>query len=190
MTLLRPPSAFTVARVQAIDISVNWRWAPVLFLGTWLLAQNVLPARFPSWELSTDWLTSAAAVLSGEAALLLHELSHALLARRKGHRVERIVFHGFHAQTVVDECLPAPADELWIALAGPGLNLALASLAEALRLALATQPPLDVYLLMFVIGNAATAAMSLIPVGASDGARALSALRSRAKRSGYLSGRE
>ena len=177
MTLVRPPSAFTVARVRAIDISVNWRWAPVLFLGTWLLAQNVLPARFPTWELSTSWLTSAAAVLSGEAALLLHELSHALLARRKGHQVARIIFHGFHAQTVVDERLPAPADEVLIALVGPVLNVALASVAEVLRLVCSTQPPLDVYLLMFVIGNAATAAMSIVPFGGSDGARALAALR-------------
>ena len=69
MTVNRPPTALTVARVQAIEIAVNWRWAPVMFLGTWLLAQNVLPARFPAWEISTSWLASAAAVIAGEAAL-------------------------------------------------------------------------------------------------------------------------
>lgn len=87
MALDRPSRALTVARVQAVEISVNWRWAPVLFLATWLLAQNVLPARFPAWEISTSWLTSAAAVIAGEAALLLHELSHAVVARSRGHRV-------------------------------------------------------------------------------------------------------
>jgi Zn-dependent protease len=178
----------TVARVQAIEITVNWRWAPVMFLGTWLLAQNVLPARFPAWEIGTSWLASAAAVIAGEAALLLHELSHAVLARQKGQRVRRIVFHGFHAHTVVDKALPAPRDEVLIALVGPGLNLALAGIAEAMRLGLATHGPVDVVLLMFVIGNAATTALSLLPLGASDGARALTALRSSGCRSGPESG--
>ena len=184
MTLNRPPSAITVARVQAIEITLDWRWAPVMFLGTWLLAQNVLPARFPAWEISTAWLTSAAAVIAGEAALLLHELSHAMIARRKGQRVKRIVFHGFQAHTVVDRSRAAPRDEAVIALVGPGLNLALAVVAAMIRLALGTQAPLDVVLLMFVIGNAATAALSLVPLGASDGARVLNALRSSDCRSG------
>ena len=183
MTLGRPPSAITVARVHAIDITVNWRWAPVLFLGTWLLAQNVLPARFPAWTLSTAWLTAAAAVVAGEAALLLHELSHALVARRKGQRVLEIVFHGFQAQTVVDNGLPAPGDEALIALAGPGLNLALAGLSYAIRVAFVTQPPVDVFLLIFALGNVAAGAMSLLPLGASDGARILGALRSSGFRS-------
>jgi Zn-dependent protease len=188
VTVNRPPTALTVARVQAIEIAVNWRWAPVMFLGTWLLAQHVIPARFPTWEISTAWVTSAAAVIAGEAALLLHEVSHAVFACRKGQRVRRIVFHGFHAHTVVDTALPAPRDEVLIALVGPGLNLALAGIAEAMRRGLATQGPMDVALLMFVIGNAATTALSLLPLGASDGARALTALRSSGCRSGPESG--
>jgi Zn-dependent protease len=66
------------------------------------------------------------------------------------------------------------------------MNMALAGLAEALRLTLATQGPVDVALLLFVLGNLAMATMSLLPIGGSDGGRALSALR-RARNSGCLS---
>lgn len=177
MSLGRPPRAITIARVQAIEITLNWRWAPVLALGTWLLAQNVLPARFPTWELGTTWLTAGAAVLAGEAALLLHELGHALVARWHGQRVTRIVFHGFLAETLVDEHLAAPGNEVLIALVGPVVNLGLAGLAELVRVALVSGGALDVFLLMLVLGNAAAAALSLLPLGASDGARALKALR-------------
>jgi len=183
-----PRTAVTVARILAIDIDVAWRWLPVLGLGTWLLAQNVLPARFPLWEVSTIWFTSAAAVLAGELALLLHELSHALVARGRGQEVIRIVFHGFRAETVVGVGLPAPAQEALIALVGPGTNVALAGLAEASRLALGTQGPVDVFLLTFVLGNAAMAAMSLVPLSGSDGGRAIRALR-RIRSSGYPSER-
>jgi Zn-dependent protease len=177
VSLGRPPTAFTIARVQAIDITMNWRWMPVLVLGTWLLAQNVLPARFPTWELGTTWLTAATIVLAGEVALLLHELSHALMARGRGQEVLRIVFHGFQAETVCGEGLPTPAHEALIALAGPGVNLALAGVLELVRWTLAPEGPLDVALVLLAVGNVAMAAMSLVPIGGSDGGRALCAMR-------------
>jgi Zn-dependent protease len=182
--VIGPRRAVTVARVQAIDITLNWRWLPVLALGTWLLAQNVLPARFPTWEWTVNWLTSAAVVLAGELALLLHEFGHALVARRRGQQVLQIIFHGFHAETVCAEGRPAPAHEALIALAGPGVNLALAGVLEALRLLFAIEGPVDVGLVLLIIGNLAAAAMSLVPLGPSDGARVLGALKS-ARSSGY-----
>ena len=171
------PRAITIARVQTIDITLNWRWAPVLVLCTWLLAQNVLPARFPAWELGTFWLTSAAVVLAGEVALLLHELSHALVAQGRGQEVTGIIFHGLHAETVVADGITAPAHEVLIALVGPAANLLLAGALYVGRVALATQGPLDVALLLLVLGNVAMAAMSLLPFGGSDGGRALGAYR-------------
>lgn len=177
MSFGRPPTAVPVARVQAIEISLNWRWMPVLLLGTWLLAHSVLPARFPAWELETSWLTAAAVVLAGEATLLLHELSHAIVARRRGQEVLRIVFHGFLAETVCNEGQPAPAHEALIALVGPAVNLLLAASFEAMRLAVATHGPVDVVLQLLSLSNVAMAFMSLLPFGASDGARALSAFR-------------
>jgi Zn-dependent protease len=181
MALAGPPRAVTVARVQAIEISLDWRWAPVLLLTTWLLAQNVLPARFPSWAITTTWLTAGAAILAGEIALLLHELGHALVARRDGLRVTRIVFHGFHAVTHVDGDQEATAHEALIAVAGPSVNLALVGAALALRYALATSGALDAFLLMLVLGNAAAAVLSMVPLGPSDGARALRGLRRRVR---------
>jgi len=177
MIVGRQRGAFTVAHVQAIEITLNWRWMPVLALATWLLAQTVLPARFPLWEVSTNWLTSAAAVLAGELALLLHELSHAMVARGRGQEVTRIIFHGLRAETVVGEGLPAPAHEALIALVGPGTNLALAVVAQAVRLMVDAEGPIDVFFLTLVLGNVAMAVMSLVPLGGSDGARALGALK-------------
>jgi Zn-dependent protease len=176
---LRPtPRTLTVARVQAIEIAVHWRWLAVLLLCTWLLAHDVLPARFPLWEQGTAWLTSAAVVLAGEVALLLHELSHAFLARTRGQQVTRIVFHGLQAETVVAPHTTSPGHDALIALVGPGVNLALAAIVAALRLGFHTDGPLDLVLLCQVIGNLAMAIMSLVPVGNSDGARVLRALRS------------
>jgi Zn-dependent protease len=175
--MLASPRALTIARVDAIEIAVNWRWLPVLLLGTTLLAHAVLPVRFPTWQPSTIWLTAAGAVLAGEVALLLHELSHALVARGRGQEVRRIIFHGFMAETLVGDGRAQPADAVAIALAGPAANLLLAGVFATVRLLLQLDSPLDVLLLLLVLGNAGMALMSLLPIGPSDGARALSGLR-------------
>jgi Zn-dependent protease len=165
--------------VQTIEIAVHWRWVAVLFLCTWLLAQSVFPVRFPLWEQSTAWITSVAVVLAGELALLLHEISHAVVARNRGQSVTRIIFHGLQAETVVTQDAKTPGHEALIALVGPGVNLVLAALIAALRFGLQTEGPLDLVLLLQVFSNLAMAVMSLLPIGGSDGARALRALRSR-----------
>ncbi|HET6316333.1 MAG TPA: hypothetical protein VFG86_07740 [Chloroflexota bacterium] len=164
-----------VVRLSAIDIAVHWRWAPIIVLGTALLGYSILPARYPSWDVPQTWLVSALAVVACEVGLLLHELSHALVARRRGQLVERIVFHGFMAETVLGS---EPAHDVLAALSGPAMNLALAGVFQALRLTLSGDSPADVLLALLVVGNLATALVSLQPFGDSDGARALRALRS------------
>ncbi|HEY3061462.1 MAG TPA: hypothetical protein VGL99_21035 [Chloroflexota bacterium] len=158
--------------LHTIELAFHWRWAPVVVLGTVLLGHSVLPVRFPLWAPETRWLTSVAVVLAGEAALLLHELSHVLAAGRSA----RIVFHGFVAETVLDN---ARHDEAHVALAGPVMNLGLAALAACARVALGSEGALDTFLLVVLVSNIAMAAMSLVPIGGSDGARVLRALAIR-----------
>lgn len=167
----------TLARVAAIDITINWRWPAVLVLVTVLLGHAVVPSRFPAWETSTTWLFSGLVVLFGEAALLLHELAHALLLRRNGQHVERIVFHGLIAETVAASQGLAPMRELVVALSGPLMNLAVAGALSVLHALLRLEGPADVLLLLGVFANVAMAVASLLPVGHSDGARALRAVQ-------------
>jgi Zn-dependent protease len=85
----------TIARVSSIELTLHWRWLLLLALGTSALAEHLLPGRVPDWDLATVWVVSAAAVVASEIALLLHELAHALMARRFGAHVQTIVLHGF-----------------------------------------------------------------------------------------------
>jgi Zn-dependent protease len=176
---VRLPSAFPIVRVAAVEIAVHWRWVAALSLTTVLLAGSVLPERFPAWDTPTLWLTSVGVVLAGEAMLLLHELSHALVARGRGQEVQRIIFHGFVAETVLCDSggLPLPRHEMLIALVGPGTNLVLAGLLAGLRVVLPAQSPASWLALLLILGNAAMATASLVPLGPSDGGRALSAFR-------------
>jgi Zn-dependent protease len=122
------------------------------------------------------WLTSAAAVLACQLGLLLHDLSHVVVARCGGLGVQRVVFHGFVAETVLHTG-GTRRHEATIALAGPVMSLGVAACAHVARLAVSPGGPIDVVLALLVLGNAAAAVMSLLPLGSSDGARALRALR-------------
>jgi Zn-dependent protease len=173
----RPPRTLTIARVAAVEITVHWRWALVLALGVVVLAGQVVPVRYPSWDPLTAWAGSLALVLALELTLLLHELSHALVARRRGQPVLRIVFHGLRAETQVNPALLQPRDELHIALAGPGVNLVLAGLLSGARALLAPSGALDAIALTLVLANVAMAAANLLPFGSCDGGRALRAVR-------------
>jgi Zn-dependent protease len=170
----RLPGPVTIAHVAAVDIAVHWRWAPILVLST-LLAHQLLPVRYPLWQPGTVWLVSVVAIVATEGALLLHELSHALIARGRGQAVERIVFHGFVAETVVSEQPYHARHDAFIALAGPGSNLGLAGVIQIVRMVTESDGPLDVMLTLLLAVNLAMVALSLMPIGPSDGSRAVKA---------------
>lgn len=104
-------------------------------------------------------------------SVLLHELGHALMARRLGVRMSSIDLHFFGgAARMVD--MPASArDEIAIAAAGPAVSFALAGLGWVLA-ALTGAP----FLAELGWVNLAIGAFNLLPVFPSDGGRILRAL--------------
>jgi Zn-dependent protease len=62
-------------------------------------------------------------------SVLVHEAAHALVALRRGHRVDRIVADVWGGHTVYDATTGTPVSTALIAVAGPLSNLALALLA-------------------------------------------------------------
>jgi Zn-dependent protease len=60
------------------------------------------------------------------ASVLLHELGHVAVSRRYGIKTKEIVMYPIGGVSRM-ESTPKPAEELWIALAGPLVNLAVAA---------------------------------------------------------------
>ena len=122
-------------------------------------------------------------------SVVLHELGHALVARRYGIRTEEIVMFPIGGVSRMERDAK-PREEVWIALAGPMVNLLLG--IAILALALAQQGKFqdvsqatDANLLERIgLGNLALALFNLLPAFPMDGGRILRSLLARSRPEG------
>src|SRR5262249_30042746 len=127
-------------------------------------------------------LLTVAELLLMFGCVLLHELGHALAARRYGIPTREIVLLPIGGVAKLERMPEKPSQELVVALAGPGVNVILATGIAAGLLAMGVTPEqafahADQGLLEFLlIGNLMMLVFNLIPAFPMDGGRVLRAL--------------
>ncbi len=125
-------------------------------------------------------LTVVTFAMAGLAlSVILHELGHALAARRYGIGTHHITLYPMGGVAAIEEMPEDPDQEMVIALAGPAVNFALAAVAGWVWL-LTSSP----FAMVFVISNLGMGAFNLLPAYPMDGGRVLRALLAR--RMGWL----
>lgn len=117
-------------------------------------------------------VTAAMAVLA--VSVILHELGHALAARRFGIRTAFITLYPWGGVAAIERMPEEPDQELVIALAGPAVNLVLAA-GFGLLAALVGSPVVGVFATL----NLGMAVFNLLPAYPMDGGRVLRALLAR-----------
>ncbi|HWC98426.1 MAG TPA: site-2 protease family protein [Candidatus Sulfopaludibacter sp.] len=114
------------------------------------------------------------------ASVLLHELGHTLVARRYGIRTLEIVMYPIGGVSR-PERQPAAREELWIALAGPMVNLMIAAVLlgwvaahQGFQAFRELAQPTDANLAQRIaLGNLALCVFNLLPAFPMDGGRIL-----------------
>jgi Zn-dependent protease len=169
-------TTFRLARVKGIDIGVNWSWLLVVVLIVWSLAGGVFPATNPGLSDGSYFAMAVAAAVLFFASLLLHELGHALQARREGMKIDGITLWVFGGVARFKGMFPSAGAEFRIAIAGPlvSLVLGLAFLAFSLLVPL----PAEVDGVCFWLGyiNLSLLIFNLLPALPLDGGRVLRAV--------------
>lgn len=125
-------ATFTVGRVLGIPIRVHLSWFVAVGLSTGLFALRVYPAIFPDATVTTCWLLALATALIFFLSILLHELGHALVARRCGVPVRDITLFLLGGVAQIAQEMKRPGVELRVAGAGPAVSLLLAGVAWGL----------------------------------------------------------
>jgi Zn-dependent protease len=172
-----------MARIVHIFRQVmKWSWKLGRFAGidTYVHATFLLLVGWAAWASYAGAGTVFAAVLGVAfllavfGSVLLHELGHALVARRYGIRTRKIVLSPIGGLAQLDGMPAHPRQELAVALAGPAVNFVLAGVLFVIGSGLGTSP---MYGLLdgLVFANLTLGAFNLVPAFPMDGGRALRA---------------
>ena len=166
-----------VLTVAGIPINVHTSWLLVYALITWTLAVGYFPRTVPDLSSVGAWLSGLAAALLLFVSVLLHELSHSVVARAHGLRVSGITLHVFGGVSQLEEEPPSARAELLIAGVGPLSSFAIAGVLWAMRgagLAMAGVAGAILDYLIFI--NVALGVFNLVPGFPLDGGRILRAV--------------
>src|SRR6478609_6443050 len=111
-----------LGRIAGIPIGVNWTWLPIVALVIANYASDVFPSQNPGLSGTTYLVMAAALALLFFAGLLLHELGHALVAKRQGMQIEGITLWLLGGVARILGEFPSPGAEFRVAVAGPAVS--------------------------------------------------------------------
>jgi Zn-dependent protease/CBS domain-containing protein len=166
-------------KIFGCKVRIDLSWLVVAVLVTWQLSALIFPAQLPGLAPGTYWLMGASGALAYFLCLLLHELSHAVVARTYGIETRGITLFLFGGVAEMTEEPPSPQSEFMIAAAGPAASFGIAFACGGLYIAgnVAEWPaPLTAVLGYLGILNGSLALLNLIPAVPLDGGRLLRAL--------------
>ncbi|HYN68720.1 MAG TPA: site-2 protease family protein [Candidatus Eisenbacteria bacterium] len=183
-----------IARLFGIEIRVQLGWIIVLALIA-VLAVNELETVEPTLGDAGRWLVAGLVALGFFCSAVIHDLAHALVARRRGVEVPSIAVSFFGGSTPLDPTAPNARDELATAVAGPAASIALAGVLGLIGLAAGSVGNEGFKLVAALMGvlvvlNLILGGVNLVPAYPLDGGRIVRALiwlRKGSERAGWVS---
>ncbi len=166
------------AHIAGIDVRVH---VTFLMLIGWIAARH--------WSEGQDVQAAVAGVgyiLVLFACVVAHEFGHALTAARYGIKTKDITLLPIGGLARLERMPDDPRQELWVALAGPAVNVVIAAAIFAWLQGTGTWQPLSAltlttggFLERVLLANVTLVAFNLLPAFPMDGGRALRALLAR-----------
>jgi len=167
-------SGLRIGRVRGIDIRVHWSWAFIAGLLVWSLAEGVFGPQH-GWGPAARWSAAAITAALVFGSILLHELSHSLVAQRAGMRVRAITLFIFGGVSSTTDEMPSAGQEFRVAIAGPLMSGGLALVFGAIWLMTRGIGIAPVFGYLALI-NLGLGAFNLLPGFPLDGGRVLRSL--------------
>src|ERR1044072_6185221 len=127
-------SSFALGRIFGIRIGVNASWFLILFLFIFWLSQSFTDVL---GDETTVYIAALAAAVLFFGSIVLHELGHALAARRSGIEVSGIDLFFFGGVMKMNRDTDTPGKEFVVAAAGPLVTLAIVIAGAAIGIAVA-----------------------------------------------------
>jgi Zn-dependent protease len=165
-----------LGRVRGIAIGVHWSLLVIGFLIASTLAGSLLPSLEPHAG-GSYWAAAILGTVLFFGSILAHELAHALVALRRGQRVEGITLWLLGGVASLRDEAPDARSEFLVAIAGPatsiGLGVGFTALGIGLNAALPDGSLLPAVAIYLGIINVVLAVFNLLPGAPLDGGRIL-----------------
>ncbi len=114
-----------IMKIFGIDVRLHYSWWFIFLLLTWSLATTYFPEFYKDASTLTYWLMGLSAAVLLFLSVLLHELSHSLVARARNIKVESITLFFFGGVAGITKEDMKPSSEFLMAIAGPLFSLVL-----------------------------------------------------------------
>jgi Zn-dependent protease len=175
-------SSLQLGRILGIRIGVNASWFIVLFLFIFWLSQSFADTLD---DQTAGYLAALGAAVLFFGSIVLHELGHAMAARRSGIEVTGIDLFFFGGVMKMSRDTDTPGREFFVAVAGPLVTLGIVVVGTLVGIAAAgsdgfwdavrldgPSPGIGLLLIAFLVSmNTLLLAFNLVPAFPLDGGR-------------------
>jgi Zn-dependent protease/predicted transcriptional regulator len=174
-------SSIPLGRVFGIEVGLHYSWFLIALLITMSLSAQFQESH-AEWGPGVIWTTALLTALLFFAALLTHELSHALVAKSRGLTTRAITLFALGGVAQIEKEPEDPKTEFWIGIVGPLTSAILGLISLGLawvagwRISTTPETPLLAMLVWLGYINLTLAAFNMIPGYPLDGGRILRAI--------------
>lgn len=169
-------SSLRLGGLADIQIGVHYTWVFAVVLIAWSLAVGYFPGVVPGVGAGTYWALGIIAALLLFASVLVHELSHSLVARSRGLTVDSITLFIFGGVSNLSTEATSAGDEFLVAIVGPISSFVLAGVFWLLGQTLPSTGPLGAVVGYLAFINLLLGGFNLVPGFPLDGGRVLRSL--------------
>ena len=168
-------------RIWGIQIGLHYSWLLIALLVTLSLAGQ-FQATNPQWGANVVWVVAILTALLFFAAIVLHELSHAAIAKARGLPVKSITLFALGGVAQIEKEASDPKTEFWMGIVGPITSALIGGICLALAVLIGWDPtarhqsPQLAMLVWLGIINIALAVFNMVPGFPLDGGRVLRAI--------------
>jgi Zn-dependent protease/CBS domain-containing protein len=174
-------SQIKIGTVFGVELGLHYSWFVIALLIAFSLA-NHFHSVDPFWSDATVWTASIITAILFFAALILHELSHAMVAKARGLPIHEITLFLLGGAAQIESEPTDASTEFWMAIVGPitsaVLGFVLLVIAAGFGWTRGMAPPSPALAVLVWLGyiNVMLAVFNLIPGYPLDGGRVLHAI--------------
>jgi Zn-dependent protease/predicted transcriptional regulator len=167
-----------LGRIFGVEIGLHYSWFIIAFLIILSLAAQ-FSVNNPNWSDGLRWALATITAVLFFAAILVHELSHAIVAKARGLPVRSITLFALGGVAQIEKEAADAKTEFWMGIIGPITSLVIGVICLVITMALGWKPPefpqqpVPAVLMWLGYINIVLAFFNMIPAFPLDGGRVL-----------------